>query len=143
MNQTKVFQAYNDESGIGNEDRYTSISVISGEKEILNCLREKLAQEISQKRVKEVKFVKVTSYKSIIAQAAKTFIYSVINDFAIFKKLRIDTITVDTQYLISTFPDYDKGQKLEHMYYCLLAHIVRQWNNAQWNFYPDANSKVN
>jgi len=29
------------------------------------------------------------------------------------------------------------------MYYCLIAHIVRQWNNTYWNFYPDENSKIN
>ena len=139
----KVFQAYSDESGINDEDLYTSVSIVSGEEAILNCLRDKLSQEISNKRIKEVKFVKVTSYKSTIAKAAKTFIYSVVNDFAIFKKLRIDTITVDNQYLLSTFPDYDKEQKLEHMYYCLLAHMVRRWNNAQWYFYPDVNSKIN
>ncbi len=46
------------------------------------------------------------------------------------------------QYLLYAFPDYDKEQKLEHMYYCLLAHMIRQWNNTKWNFYPDVNSKI-
>lgn len=137
MNQ-KVFQVYSDESGINDGDPYTSVSIISGEEAILNCLRDKLAQEISNKRINEVKFVKVTSHKSTIAQAAKAFIKSAVNDFAIFKKIRIDTITMDNQS-----PDYGDKKNLEHMYYCLISHIIRQWNNTHWNFYPDVNSKIN
>lgn len=140
---TKIFQAYSDESGINIEDPYTSVSIISGEEKELNCLRDRLSQDISDKRINEVKFVKITRHKSTITQTARTFINVAINDFAIFKKIRIDTITMDNQYLFSTFPDYNVEQKLEHMYYCLLSHIVRQWNNVKWNFYPDVNSKVN
>lgn len=138
----KIFQAYSDESGINDGDPYTSVSVVSGEEIMLNCLRDKLAQEISTKRIKEVKFVKVTSHNSTIAQAAKTFINIAVNDFAAFTKIRIDTMTMDNQYLLSAFPNYDREQKLEHMYYCLLSHLGKQWNNAQWHFYPDKNSKV-
>ncbi len=141
MNQ-KIFQAYSDESGINDDDLYTSVSIVSGEEEILSCLRDKLAQEIRDKGINEVKFVKITSYKSTITQVAKAFIISAVNDFAIFNKVRIDTITVSKQYLLSAFPDYDREQKLEHMYYCLLAHMIRQWNNTKWNFYPDVNSKI-
>jgi len=143
MNQQKIFQAYSDESGINDEDRYTSVSVVSGEAETLGRLRDKLAKEINDKRIKEVKFVKMTSYRSTITQAAKGFIVSSVNDYAALNKIRIDTITVDNQYLLSKFPAYNRGQKLEHMYYCVIAHIVRQWNNMTWSLYPDENSKIN
>jgi len=141
--QDKIFQAYSDESGINNEDRYTSISVVSGEAETLGWLRDALAKEITDKRIIEVKFAKITSYRSTITQAARGFIASSVNDFAAFNKIRIDTITVDNQYLFSKFSAYNRGQKLEHMYYCVLAHIVRQWNIMKWSLYPDENSKIN
>ena len=62
MNQKKIFQAYSDESGINEKERYTSISVISGEEEALCFLRDKLAKEISDKGIEEVKYLKVTRY---------------------------------------------------------------------------------
>ena len=143
MNQKKIFQAYSDESGINDEDRYTSVSIVSGEKAILNCLRDRLNEEINDKRVKEVKFVEITGYKRQVTKTARTFIKIAINDFASSKGIRIDTMTMDKQYLLAVFPNYDTEQKLEHMYYCLLSHIGRQWNNEQWNLYPDVNSKIN
>ncbi len=71
----KIFQAYSDESGINDGDLYTSVSIVSGEEEALSCLRDKLAQEIRDKGINEVKFVKITSHNSTITQAAKSFYY--------------------------------------------------------------------
>lgn len=143
MDTQKGFQAFSDESGINYKDPYTSIPIVSGEEEVLNCLRDKLVQEINDKGINEVKFTGITRHKSPVTQAAIAFIRSAVNDFAKYRKIRIDTMTMDNQYLLSTFPDYDNEQKLEHMYHCLLSHIGRQWNNTRWNFYPDINSKVN
>ncbi len=136
MNQ-KIFQAFSDESGINDEDRYTSISIISGEAETLCCLRDKLTKEIYDKGIDEVKFLKVTRYNSPISKVARSFINITVNEFIISNKVRIDTITVDAQS-----PDSGNEKNLEHMYYCLMSHIIRQWNNTYWNFYPDVNSKI-
>ena len=132
----KIFKAYSDESGINYGDQYTSVSIVSGEEVILNSLRDKLAQKVSDKRINEVKFVEITSYSSPKTQTARAFVEIAINDFAVFKKIRIDTITRDNQ-------SYGNKPDLEHMYYCLLSHIVRQWQNTKWDFYPDVNSKIN
>lgn len=139
----KTYQAYSDESGINNGDPYTSVSVISGEATVLGCLRDRLAQEIKNKRIKEVKFAEITHYNSTIKQAAIVFIKIAVNDFVSSKKIRIDILTVDNQYYLSVFPNYDIEQKFEHMYHCLLSHVCRMWNNLKWDFYPDTNSKVN
>jgi len=37
MDEARVFKAYSDESGINVGDRYTSVSVVSGEAEVLKC----------------------------------------------------------------------------------------------------------
>jgi hypothetical protein len=131
-----MFKAYSDESGINDEDRYTSVSIVSGKEIILNNLREKLAKEVSDKGIKEAKFSKITGYSSPKTQAARAFIKIAINDFTAFRKIRIDTITRDNQ-------SYGNKPDLEHMYYCLLSHIVRQWKNTKWDFYPDVNFKIN
>lgn len=102
----------------------------------LSCLRDKLFQEVNARGIGEVKFVKITRYNSPKTQAARAFIKAAISYFAIYKKIRIDTITRDNQ-------PYGKKPDLEHMYYCLLSHIVRQWQNTKWDFYPDVNSKIN
>lgn len=138
MNQKRVFQAFSDESGINAEDRYTSIAVVSGEAEILGFLRDELAKEVNDKGIDEVKFSRVTRYKSPVSQAAKIFINCVINKYAILNQVRIDTITIDNDS-----PDCGDKNTLERMYYCLIAHMVRLWNNTHWNFYPDVNSKIN
>jgi hypothetical protein len=138
-----MFQAYSDESGINNEDLYTSVSVVSGEVTELKNLRDSLVKILNDEKVREVHFQEITGYKKPVAKAARFFIKTAVNDFAALKQIRIDTLTVDNKYIRSVFPDYDMEQKFEHMYHCLLSHIGRMWNNLNWNFYPDTNSKVN
>ena len=53
MAETKVLEAYSDESGINVGDRYTSISVVSGEADVLDCLRDRLSETLKDKKVKE------------------------------------------------------------------------------------------
>ena len=139
----QAFSAYSDESGINVNDRYTSIAVVSGEKDILDCLRDKLANIVSAKKIKEVKFLKVTGYGSTITQAARQFLKCTLNEFACNQRVRVDIITMDNQASYCAPLDYSSKPDLEHMYYCVVSHIVRQWQNTQWNFYPDVNSKIN
>jgi len=138
-----VFQAYSDESCINFGDRYTSVSVVSGEVGVLNCLRDKLGKTLRDKNVDEVKFSKIERYGSPVTQAAIDFIKCVVNDFAIYNRVRVDTITTDNESLGHN--NYYSGKKpeLERMYYCVLANIVRRWNYTKWSLYPDKNSKIN
>lgn len=143
MDEDKVLQAYSDESGINVGDRYTSVSVVSGEAEVLNCLRDKLNKTLRDRNVEEVKFSEIKRYPSPVTQAAINFIECTVNDFAIYKKVRVDTITTDNEYLDQN--SYDSGNKpeLERMYYCVLTNIVRRWRSTKWGLYPDINSRVN
>jgi hypothetical protein len=143
MREGKVFEAYSDESGINVGDRYTSVSVVSGEAGVLSCLRDKLSKTLIDKGVKEVKFSKITGYGSPITQAAVDFIGCVVNDFAIYDSVRIDTITTDNECLNGEDYDYVSEPDLEGMYYQLLSNIGRRWGCTTWGFYPDENSGVN
>ena len=138
-----MFKAYSDESGINVGDRYTSVSVVSGEAEVLNCLRDKLGKTLRDKNVDEVKFSEIKRYGSSVAKAAINFIECTVNDFAIYNRVRVDTITTDNACLAGD--NYDSGNKpeLERMYYCVLANIVRRWRYTKWGFSPDMNSGIN
>ncbi len=141
MNTKQAFLAYSDESGINENDQYTSIALISGEQKTLDCLSQKLTKILKDERVNEVKFLKVTRHKSPITTAARRFIERTINEFACYKRVRVDIITRDNRPLHLNSSDSCKPD-LEHLYYCLLSHIIRQWRNTIWNFYPDINSKI-
>jgi hypothetical protein len=143
MSEDKVFRAYGDESGINVGDRYTSVCVVSGEGGVLDCLRYKLDKTLRDKNVDEVKFKKIKRYGSPKAQAAVKFIECTVNDFAANNKVRVDTITVDKEYIGGDNYDYSGKPELERMYYCVLAHIVRRWGYTKWDFYADVNSRVN
>jgi len=140
MSGMKAFSAYSDESGINPRDPYTSIAVVSGEREALISLRNKLSRIVDEKKVGEVKFVKVVRPKSTLTQAANSFIRCAITDFAICRKVRIDILT---NCNVKDNTNTTIGPPLERMYYVLLSHIIRQWHETTWNFYPDSNSKIN
>lgn len=143
MENDRMLRAYSDESGINVGDRYTSVSVVSGEVGVLNCLRDKLNKTLRDKNIDEVKFFKIRGYRSPFTQAAISFIECVVNDFARYNKVRVDTITTDNKSLERD--NHGSGNKpdLERMYYSVLANIVRRWRYTRWGFYADMNSKVN
>lgn len=143
MSEDKVVKAYGDESNINIGDRYTSVSVVSGEAGVLDCLRDKLDRTLKEKNVDEVKFSEIRKYGSLVTQAAIKFIEFTVNDFAVHNRVRVDTITMDNECLAGD--NYDCGNKpeLERMYYCVLAYIVRRWRHTKWDFYADVNSRVN
>jgi len=142
MEEDKVFQAYSDESGINVGDRYTSVSVVSGEADMLSCLRDRLGETLEDKKVKEVKFFDIKGYRSPITQAAIRFIECTVNGFAVYGRVRVDTITTYNKSLERDNYDFDNKPDLERMYYVVLADIVRRWGHTKWGFYPDMNSKV-
>jgi hypothetical protein len=142
MSEDRALRAYGDESGINVGDRYTSVCVVSGEAGVLDCLRRKLDKTLREKNVDEVKFTKIRRYEGPMAQAAVKFIECTVNDFAAHNKVRVDTITMDNEYLGGDNYDYGHKPELERMYYCVLAHIVRRWRYRRWDFYADVNSRV-
>ena len=110
---------------------------------MLNCLRDKLGETLRDKNVEEVKFSEIKGYGSPITKAAIKFIESIVNDFAIYNSVRVDTITTDNECLDGNNYDYGNEPELERMYYCVLANVVRRWGCTKWGFYPDMNSGVN
>jgi len=139
------FAAYSDESGI-NGHRYTSITIVSGRQDTLENLRKELTGILSNKNrpIDEVKFSKIRGFESPIYQAAKQFIFCAVNKFACLRNIiRIDTLTWDRQGSCHSTVHRNEKPNLEHLYCQLLLHIARQWDQTQWNFYPDTSSKIN
>lgn len=143
MRGGKVFEAYSDESGKNAGDRYTSVCVVSGEAEALNSLRDKLGETLREKKVDEVKFSKITRYGSPRTEAAFDFVGCVVNEFAIYNRVRIETVTTDNECLNGEDYDCDTEPDLEGMYHQALSSVGRTWGCAEWGFYPDENSGVN
>jgi len=143
MREGKVFQAYSDESGVNVGDRYTSVCVVSGEAEDLNSLRDKLGETLRDKKVDEVKFSKITRSGSPRTEAAVDFVGCVVNEFAVYNRVRIDTITTDNGCVSGG--DYDSGSDpdLEGMYCRVLPTVGRRWGYTKWDLYADENSGVN
>jgi len=135
------FTAYSDESGIF-DHRFQSIAVVSGKEDILEELGSKLREEIKNRQILEVKFSEIIGHKSPIAKAAHQFIKIAVKDFASNRKIRIDILTWDTLDSRHSVPDRDDFANLGRMYYHLLAHMAKQWNQIHWHFYPDNNPKV-
>jgi len=136
------FSAYSDESGIFTH-RFQSIAVVSGKEDILEELGSKLQEEIDNRQILEVKFSEIIGYNSPIAKAARQFIKIAVKDFASNRKIRIDILTWDTLDSRHAVPGRDDFANLGRMYYHLLTHMAKQWDQIHWNFYPDNNPKVN
>jgi len=135
------FSAYSDESGIF-DHRFQSIAVVSGKEEMLEELRNKLQEEIDNRQILEVKFSEIIGYNSPIAKAARQFIKIAVKDFAVNRKMRIDILTWDTLDSRHAVPGRDDFANLGRMYYHLLIHMAKQWDQIHWNLYPDNNPKV-
>jgi len=135
------FSAYSDESGIF-DHHFQSIAVVSGKDEMLEELRNKLQEELDNRQIREVKFSEIIGYNSPIAQAARKFIIIAVKGFAINRKIRIDILTWDTLDSRHAVLGRDDFANLGRMYYHLLIHMARQWNQIHWNLYPDNNPKV-
>jgi hypothetical protein len=135
------FSAYSDESGIF-DHRFQSIAVVSGKDEMLKELRHKLQKELETGQIPEVKFSKIIGYSSPIAQAARQFIITAVKGFAANRKIRIDILTWDTLDSRHAVLVRDDFANLGRMYYHLLVHVARQWNQIHWNLYPDHNPKI-
>jgi hypothetical protein len=142
MREGKVFQAYSDESGINPGDRYTSVSVVSGEAEALNHLRDKLGEVLRDAKIREVKFSKIDRYGSPYRKAAVDFVGCAV-DFAVYNRVRVDTITTDNEWINGEGYGSYSEPDLEGMYYQVLPNVGRRWGRTEWDFYPDENSGVN
>lgn len=135
------FSAYSDESGIF-DHRFQSIAVVSGKDEMLEELRNELQEELDYRQIREVKFSEIAGYNSPIAEAARQFMKIAVKCSAVNRKMRIDVLTWDTLDSRHAVPGRDDFANLGRMYYHLLIHMARQWNQVYWDLYPDNNPKV-
>jgi len=136
----RTFRAYSDESGIFNH-RYQTIAVISGPETILTQLRSNLQGILSQNQVNELKFALIRTHRPII-EAAQAFSRCIVEMLTQTRALRADIITWDTQDSRHAIPGRNSVANLERMYYKVLTHAARQWNQLEWSFHPDKNSQV-
>ena len=142
MNIQQTYVAYSDESGINDDDQYTSVAIVSGERRTVDNLKSELTEIVNNNRIKEVKFNKVTRYKSPMTQAARCFMNCAIGDYASGNRIRIDVQTKYNEPSLNTNVNGDYKIELERMYYNLFLHIGRCWQQNQWSFYPDINSQI-
>ena len=88
-----MFKAYGDESGTF-DHRFQSVAIVSGEDYMINELRKKLRNEINEKGIQELKFYEIKGYQSPKAKVARQFINYTIREFAHYKRIRIDVVTL-------------------------------------------------
>jgi hypothetical protein len=136
----EIFGAYSDESGTFNQ-RYQTIAVVSGHESALSQLRSNLKEILDKHEISEVKFVDVRSHSPKVEAATGFARYAV--EFARQTKIRIDVLVWDIQDSRHTIQGRDDIANLERMYYKVLIHAGRQWNQIDWDFCPDEHSSVN
>ena len=141
MSTSQVFSAYSDESGTF-DHRYQSIAVVSGLEKVLQQLRSILTDILSAEKVCELKFSEIQGYHSYQAKAARRFIKNTIKHYIRSYRIRIDVLTWDIFDSRHNITNRDDIANLKYMYYKVLIHIARQWNQVHWNLYPDNNSKI-
>ena len=95
----------------------------------------------SQNQINEVKFALVRTHRPII-EAARAFSHCMLETLTSVITVRADIITWDTQDSRHAIQGRDSIANLERMYYKVLTHAARQWNQVEWSFHPDKNSQV-
>lgn len=138
--ESKTFSIYSDESGIF-DHRFQTIAVVSGLEIVLAQLKSKLKVFLDRHGIDEIKFAEIRTHHPKV-EAAREFIKYSVREFASRLKIRLDILIWDTQDSRHAIPGRDDIANLEFMYYKVLTHTARQWNQAEWNFYPDKNSQV-
>jgi len=138
--KSESFVAYSDESGTFHR-RYQAIAVVTGRKNLLLQLEDGLRGILNKHGVDEVKFNEIGTHSPKV-EAAREFFQCVVKKFASSAKLRIDILSWDIQDSRHAIQGRDDIANLERMYYKALIHAARQWNQTEWNFYPDKNSQV-
>ncbi len=132
-----IFTAYSDESF---HKQYHAIGIVSGKKNILSALREKLQNILDDKNIREVKFSEIRTHPPKV-EAAKEFIDLGIG-FGKKNIIRIDVLIWDLKDSRHLIPDRDDPANWGYMYYKLLRCISEQWNQRNWEFYPDEQSEI-
>jgi len=133
-----IFEAYSDESGFPAK-RYHVISVVSGRREDMEILRCYL-ESVLQKGVSELKFEDVRGHRPKVKAAREFLRYTV--KLAAKGKVRVDVLIWDTQDTRHSVVGRDDIANLHRMYYKVLVHVGRIWNQRDWHFYPDEGSNV-
>jgi hypothetical protein len=138
--ESKTFVIYSDESGVF-DHRFQAIALISSQQIVLSELRSKLKGFLDEHKIDEIKFSETRTHRPKL-DTARDFIRHSVKEFASQLKIRIDVLIWDTQDSRHAIQGRDDIANLEFMYYKVLTHTARQWNQAEWNFYPDKNSQV-
>jgi hypothetical protein len=136
----EAFAAYSDESGIFSH-RYQTIAVVSGPETRLAQLRSNLQGILSQNQINEVKFALIRTHRALI-EAARAFSRCMVEISASMTAVRADIVTWDMQDSRHAIQGRNSLANLERMYYKVLTHAARQWNQVEWGFHPDTNSQV-
>lgn len=134
---TNIFAAYSDESF---HEQYQAIGVVSGKKILLSNLREKLQNILNDRNIKELKFTEIRTHSPKV-KAAKKFIDLGI-EFGKKNIIRIDVLIWDLEDSRHSILDRDDPANWRYMYYKLLRCISEQWNQRNWEFYPDEQSEI-
>lgn len=132
-----IFAAYSDESF---HKQYHAIGIVSGKKNLLSCLREKLQNIIHDKNIKELKFSEIRIHPPKV-EAAKKFIDLGIG-FSKKNMIRIDVLIWDLKDSRHSISNRDDPANWAYMYYKILRCISEQWNHRYWEFYPDEQSAI-
>jgi len=140
MSMNQVYSAYSDESGIFNH-RYQAIGLVSGPERTLTQLRTHLQSILAENEIDEVKFEKIRTHRPQV-EAARGFVKCLLKRCTTLGKVRVDVLVWDTQDSRHAIPGRDNIANLGRMYYKVLTHAARQWNQAEWNFHPDRNPQV-
>jgi len=141
MKKEVIFQVFSDESGFPAE-RYQSIGVVSGEKEICNRLRNELLNVLNEYSIKELKWVELNGHKPKM-EVANKFIDIVVN-YATKQQIRIDVLYWDIQDSRHAVPGRDDKANLARMYYKVIKHLIKCWKepDSKWELYPDKGSNL-
>jgi len=137
MNQfDKILCIYSDESF---QSRFKSICAVSGYKENLDNLKNKLVGILEEFQVKELKFIDVRTHSNKI-DCCIEFINTSI-DFAAEKLIRIDVLIWDIEDSRHKISGRDEKENLERMYFHLLRNVIERWNIINCEFYPDEHTE--
>ena len=100
-----------------------------------------LRTSLHDHKIKEVKFQEIGTHRPKIDAPLDFLGYAV--DFAGQGKIRIEILVWDIYDSRHAIQGRDDIANLERMYYRILVWAARQWNHAEWNFFPDQNSQIN
>ena len=139
------YAVFSDESGIDDNNRYASISMVSIRFALLYQYLDELQGILQERKIEELKWTDLKGHSSKI-EVAKSFI-----DYAIGKKgnLRIKTLIWDKHDSRHQVERIDKNKNIQKMYFKLGCKVFKNWEDTvqghdqmYWNLYPDRGTSI-